>query len=112
MSLQEGQGYLSLLKDGAWHMKSRGDSNFLGKEFMKTVEAEIAVECGAQQEYHHENISSYIVNSSFTVDEVFTTVQLRVQEFVEAGESADLPEIMPEFAEFGVPIPDPSFSNH
>jgi len=30
LSLHEGQGYVTVLKDGAWHMVSRGDSNILG----------------------------------------------------------------------------------
>jgi len=72
---------------------------------------ERVVEDEAHKNYHHKNISFLAVNSSFAVDDVFTIVQEQMQAFVEAEVSADLPVVVPEFAEFGVPIPGIALSD-
>lgn len=87
MSLEEGKQYLSVVSDdGKIHLKSRGDSNFLAKQFVlgEASAGSTEVQCGTLQCDYGENILALAFDSSIVAGEVFAELAHRMPEETES----------------------------
>ena len=72
MSLEEGKQYLPTLgDDGVWRLVTRGDSNFLGKQFAMSYDEDLS----SISRYDNAEIKTATLNSSIAVNRVMQKLE-------------------------------------